>query len=72
MGCCAGGGCARLCVARLVVHVGGSAGPGMCGARSAEKYLGRTSEEVAARARERGIVPFIIIIIYLLWIGIEL
>ena len=55
--CSAACGRARPCVARRVVDVDVSAVPGMCGARSPEQYLGRASVEVAARARERGMVP---------------
>ena len=44
-------------MARRVVDVDVSTVPGMCGARSPEQYLGRASVEVAARARERGMVP---------------
>ena len=55
--CGAACGRARPCVARRVVDADVSAELGICGARSAEQYMGRASVEVAARARERGMVP---------------
>ena len=55
--CGAACGRARPCVARRVVDADVSAELGICGARSAEQYLALASEEVSARARERGMVP---------------